>query len=113
MRAGFVARCCCSFVSRDAALAPRPGEKCGPINWNRKPLSLRFFAGRGHIQIVSHVDPAGIVDVLRRSAPECPGIVGVMYTTWSNDFRNLEKYAQAARAFERDYRAAAGKAEPR
>ena len=66
------------------------------------------------LECVAAVTPLGYANDLLSNEPDlAAGIVGVMYTTWSNDFRNLEKYAQAARAFERDYKAAAGKAESR
>jgi hypothetical protein len=79
-------------------------KEVGLINWNGgNAESVKFFATEGHPQILSQVNPQAVVDWLRKSAPESPGIVGVIYVTWSNDFSNLEKYAQAVRQFEKEY----------
>lgn len=81
----------------------------GLINWNAgNTESVEFFVSRGHPQILSHADPDLVVEWLRKCAGGSPGIVGVIYVTWSNDFSKLESYAQAVRAFEKEYNSAEG-----
>jgi hypothetical protein len=71
------------------------------VNWNggkQAEKSLRFFAGRGHKQILAGYydgEPDAISRWLR-VARNIPGIEGVMYTTWRNDYDRLEDFAQAA-----------------
>ena len=78
------------------------------------PLALRHIWVYTHPNLATEAGLAKAVAMAERAARGgYTGIVGVTYTTWSNGFRNLEKYAQAARAFERDHKAAAGKAECR
>lgn len=70
------------------------------VNWNSaKPKeSLPFFANRGHAQVLAGFydnDPKQIVAWLR-AGDSLPGVNGVMYTTWQNDFSKLEEFAKAA-----------------
>jgi len=61
--------------------------------------SLKFFAGRGHRQILAGYydgDPARIVEWLRDAA-KVQGVIGVMYTTWKHDYRDLERFARILR----------------
>jgi hypothetical protein len=73
------------------------------VNWNQTDLaeSLRFFAGRGHPQIVAGYydsgDGAASGRREREAAEGIEGVVGFMYTTWSNDWSQLESYAEALR----------------
>ncbi len=73
------------------------------MNWNllRLSTSTNFFAGRGHRQII-----AGYFDSRNgaRSASNelsatqgVSGIVGLMYTTWFDNYTELENYAAATR----------------
>jgi hypothetical protein len=67
-----------------------------PWFYDKRAESLRFFAGRGHKQVI-----AGYYDSEREkvgdwlsAAKEVPGsVLGVMYTTWKNDYSNLEKFS--------------------
>jgi len=68
------------------------------VNWNagRIRSSLRFFAGRGHRQVIAgYYDgaPSGIRPWLAAAA-EVDGVVGVMYTTWRHDYDGLEAFAR-------------------
>jgi len=80
-------------------LAPRVGV----VNWNGgQKDSYRFFSSRGNQQIISGVDAKKIVQWLKESGKN-PGVVGVMYTTWTGDFsRNLENYVEAVRKWEEE-----------
>jgi len=69
------------------------------VNWNSDEESrldsLKFFAGRGHKQILAGYyddDPAKIRPWLA-DAGKVKGVVGAMYTTWENNYADLEKFA--------------------
>jgi hypothetical protein len=75
------------------------------MNWNQERLreSLQFFAGRGNRQVI-----AGFYDpqdhngeaAARRELEKATGIrrlAGMMYTTWADDYSQLENYARGAR----------------
>jgi hypothetical protein len=71
------------------------------VNWNgdRPRESLRFFAGRGHRQVIAGFYDHD-VEALRgwfRAARGVPGIVAVMYTTWQGDYGQLERFAEIVR----------------
>ena len=71
------------------------------MNWNfgKRDDSLKFFADRGHRQILAgYYDhkPEQIKDWLA-SAAKVQGVIGVMYTTWRNDYSNIEAFAKLAR----------------
>ena len=72
-------------------------------NWhNNNADSLKFFAERGHRQILAgfyDADPKRIVEWLGMAA-KVKGVCGVMYTTWVGDYSKLEAFMQHVRAFE-------------
>jgi hypothetical protein len=58
---------------------------------------LRFFAGRGNaLMIAAFYDGDVEKDYInwRTFAEGVPGIVGVVYTTWRDDYSNLERFAE-------------------
>jgi hypothetical protein len=72
------------------------------FNWNLGKLttSLQYFAGLGHQQVI-----AGYYDAQNgttegaaeaREAAGVPGVRGLMYTTWTNNWTQLENYAAGA-----------------
>jgi hypothetical protein len=64
-------------------------------NWGERDKSLRFFAERGHRQVIAGPDtPESARDWLA-SAADVKGIVGIMYTTFNNDYTNMEAFAKA------------------
>lgn len=71
-------------------------------NWRRGEAdSLRFFAERGHRQILCGYydeDPRAILRWLEL-AKDVPGVIGVMYTTWEKDYDDLEAFSQAVDEF--------------
>jgi hypothetical protein len=70
-----------------------------PWYFEKRAESLKFFADRGHHQVIAGYydhNPAQIKDWLK-AAEGLPNIDGVMYTTWANNFSDIEKFAQAAR----------------
>jgi hypothetical protein len=75
------------------------------VNWNgeHRRESLRWFSKRGNPQIVAgYYDPASH-DGYRAAVTEVAatsgirGVRGLMYTTWTNDYSQLEAYAKGAR----------------
>ncbi|HXX92406.1 MAG TPA: hypothetical protein VEN81_02155 [Planctomycetota bacterium] len=71
------------------------------VNWHfgAREKSLPFFADRGHRQVLAgYYD--GPVDQVKEwlvSAAKVKGVIGVMYTTWRNDYSRLEDFAKACR----------------
>lgn len=90
------------------------------MNWNLERLtpSLTWFSGDDPRQPVAHrqviagfYDPpdhdgAGAAQREISRAIGIPGIVGMMYTTWTGDYSQLEAYAASARKGWDDYRRA-------
>ena len=72
------------------------------VNWlHNNADNLQFFAGRGHAQILAgfyDADPQRIVEWLE-TARQFKGVCGVMYTTWNNDYSQLETFLKFARDF--------------
>jgi hypothetical protein len=69
-------------------------------NWNytRRADSLRWFAERGHPQIIAgHYDrPVSDVSTWLEAARGVPNVAGMMYTTWQRKYDDLEAFAKAA-----------------
>ena len=71
-------------------------------NWNsgKAKESLKFFAERGHKQIIAgyyDVDDLSNFQQWDQAAQNVPGVFGFMYTTWQSKFSLLERYGQAMR----------------
>jgi hypothetical protein len=68
-----------------------------PWYFQKRAESLKFFAERGHQQVIAgyyDANPALVTDWLS-AAKAVPGSVrGIMYTTWENNYRDLEKFSQ-------------------
>jgi hypothetical protein len=73
-------------------------------NWNRgkAAASLKWFAGRGHAQIIAgYYD--GNLDNFRTwdaAARGVPGVSGFMYTTWRHQYDHLEAFGKSMRGEE-------------
>jgi hypothetical protein len=70
-----------------------------PWYFEKRAESLKFFADRGHHQIIAgYYDhkPEQIADWLRAAKP-FPNVDGVMYTTWKHDFKELERFSEVVR----------------
>ncbi len=69
-----------------------------PWYFEKRAESLKFFADRGNKQVLAgyyDADPAKVADWLA-AAKKVPGsVLGVMYTTWKDDYSNLEKFSTA------------------
>lgn len=67
-------------------------------NWNfdRRDASLRWFAERGHKTLIAGYYDAPVEQIGQwlDSAAGKP-LVGVMYTTWQNNYADLERFARA------------------
>jgi hypothetical protein len=70
-------------------------------NWNsgKAAASLRWFAGRGHEQVLAGYYDGGLENFRSwdRAARRVKGVRGFMFTTWRNDYRLLEAYGKAMR----------------
>jgi hypothetical protein len=70
------------------------------INWNHGAAaeSLSFFGERGHEQVLSGFydnDPRDIPGWIEAGGSG-NGVTGAMYTTWQDDFSQLETFAESA-----------------
>jgi hypothetical protein len=69
------------------------------VNWNSDPAkrieSLRHFAGLGQRQILAgyYDGPVAAIDGWLDDSRDVPGVVGAMYTTWQQRYRDLEGFA--------------------
>jgi hypothetical protein len=68
-------------------------------NWNggKAAESLKFFAGRGHTQVIAGFYDGDIRNFRRWAAAAAgvPGVTGFMYTTWKANYAQLEAYGKA------------------
>ena len=68
-----------------------------PWLFGKRDASLKWFADRGQKQVIAGYydsDPGKVTEWLA-SAKKVPGsVIGVMYTTWQNNYRDLEKFSQ-------------------
>lgn len=70
------------------------------VDWyfDARKKTLPFFAGRGHKQILAgyYDGPVQNIKTWLGEAKQVKGVCGVMYTTWRQDYSNLEAFAKAA-----------------
>lgn len=68
------------------------------VNWNsgHAAESLKFFADRGHRQILAGYYDAGPASIRSwlATAKDIHGVIGVMFTTWQNNYTDLEAFAR-------------------
>jgi hypothetical protein len=71
------------------------------VNWNfeKRDESLKFFADRGHAQVIAGYYDGQISDARKwmESAAKVNGLVGIMYTTWRSNYNDLEAFASVCR----------------
>jgi hypothetical protein len=66
------------------------------VNWNygKRDESLKFFADRGHKQLIAgYYDGGQSTSKWLESAGKVQGVVGIMYTTWKQDYSKIESFA--------------------
>jgi hypothetical protein len=72
----------------------------GIANWanHLEGKNLKWFADRGHEQVLcGYYDGGGYaIDKWRAAGHGLPGIVGAMYTTWVDNYRDMETWAKSA-----------------
>jgi hypothetical protein len=73
---------------KDLSWTPRQGE-----------TSLRWFADRGHSQIIAGYYDQGMDNLQKWEAAlkGVPRVTGFMYTTWHNQYKDLEAYGKRLR----------------
>ena len=68
-------------------------------NWNggKAAASLKWFADRGHAQIIAGYYDGDLSNFKkwRAAAKGVPKVTGFMYTTWQNKYDMLEAYGKA------------------
>jgi hypothetical protein len=72
-----------------------------PWNYGTRAASLQFFAGLGNRQVIAgyyDADPNLVTNWLN-AATSYTGISGVIYTTWQNNYSNLERFGQILAAY--------------
>ena len=71
------------------------------MNWNfgKRDESLKFFADRGHKQVIAgyYDAPVGQVKKWLEAAKKVKGVEGVMYTTWKGNYRDVEEFGRIVR----------------
>jgi hypothetical protein len=71
------------------------------VNWNfaHRDQSLTFFADRGHRQILAgyYDQPPENIRKWLAAAAKTPHVIGIMYTTWQNQYKDLEAFARLCR----------------
>jgi hypothetical protein len=68
-----------------------------PWYFQKRAESLKFFADRGHRQVIAgyyDANPALVTEWLAATKAVPGSVLGVMYTTWENNYRDLEKFSQ-------------------
>lgn len=74
------------------------------VNWyhKKRDQSLRWFAQRGHKQIIAGYYDGGHqpVSTWLESASKVPGVIGIMYTTWRHNYDDLESFIQDVRRYQ-------------
>jgi hypothetical protein len=76
-----------------------PGITIVPWYFEKRSDSLKFFADRGHHQVIAgYYDhrPEQAADWVNAAKP-LPGVEGIMYTTWEHNYADLEKFADVVR----------------
>jgi hypothetical protein len=72
----------------------------GIANWahHLQGRNARFFADRGHKQILAgYYDGSEYpIEQWLEATKDVPGVVGVMYTTWRNNYDDIESWAKRA-----------------
>jgi hypothetical protein len=66
-----------------------------PWYFGKRRESLKFFADRGHEQVIAgyyDAKPEQVREWLQ-AADGLPGVIGVMYTTWEHKYADLERFA--------------------
>jgi hypothetical protein len=69
------------------------------VNWNygKRDESLKFFADRGNQQVIAgYYDGGQDTKKWLESAGKVKGVIGIMYTTWRNDYSRMEGFAKEA-----------------
>ncbi|MEO8351785.1 MAG: hypothetical protein ABI680_08635 [Chthoniobacteraceae bacterium] len=74
-----------------------------PWYFEKRAESLRFFAERGHRQIIAGYydsDPRRIIDWMNAAQSTPKSVTGVMFTTWQNNYSDLEAFMSAVKESE-------------
>lgn len=82
------------------------GRDVAVMNWNfdHRDESLKFFADRGHRQIIAGYYDNDLKDMRKwlESSAKVKGVAGYMYTTWASNYEQMEAFAKLCRPSETD-----------
>jgi hypothetical protein len=70
--------------------------------YSRDPAGVRWFADRGHTQVLcGYYDGDMKANVLgwMRNSEGVPGVKGMMYTTWENNFDDMKEFFELVRTY--------------
>jgi len=72
----------------------------GIVNWanHLKGTNLKWFADRGQEQVLAgyYDNDEWVIEEWLATGKDLPGIIGAMYTTWTDDYSDMEAWAKAA-----------------
>ncbi len=73
-----------------------PAVKIANWNFDHRDESLKFFADRGHRQLIAgyYDNPLGDLTKWLDSAVKAGNVDAVMYTTWQNNYSDIERFAE-------------------
>jgi hypothetical protein len=65
--------------------------------YTRDPAGIRWFADRGHRQILCGYYDGDLRENISgwmRNSEGAPGVIGMMYTTWENNFDDMKEFVR-------------------
>jgi len=65
------------------------------VNWSADREGMMWFAGRGHRQIMAGYydsDPAANISAWMEASNGVPGVIGMMYTTWRQNYGDMPEF---------------------
>jgi hypothetical protein len=86
----------------DDAWATLPKDVVIMMWYSRDPAGVRWFADRGHRQILCGYYDGDLRENISgwmRNSEGVPGVVGMMYTTWENNFDDMKEFFQLVETY--------------
>jgi hypothetical protein len=81
----------------DNAWATLPKDVVIMMWYTRDPAGVRWFADRGHRQILCGYYDGDLRENISgwmRNSEGAPGVIGMMYTTWENNFDDMKEFVR-------------------
>lgn len=86
----------------DNAWATLPKDVVIMMWYSRDPAGVKWFADRGHTQVLCGYYDGDMKENVRgwmRNSEGVPGVVGMMYTTWENNFDDMKEFFELVRTY--------------